>query len=354
MFTEDITTETLLAALPCTLRVVKADYQVFFVSHVTVDTLGEQEPGQRCFERLGLAAPCPGCPLLAGWRGPGVRRVEVAAEGGRTYEMMLAPLPDNGDKPFFIEMMRDVTDEVHLRRLMAQSARWQAMCQTAASVSHDFNNILQVIMGWTQLLLAKTADVEIQTDLQIIVQAAQNGVEMARRVRELGRPWGDSKRVEVDVNNLVQEVADLVEPRRRDLCHQKKIELEVTLKLTPVPRIRANPAEVRETLLNLALNALDAMPEGGYLSLQTAVQAERLQITVADTGVGMTEETQARIFQPFFSTKGEQGTGLGLSVTYDIVAAHKGTIRVESKVGQGTTFYVELPLAGQPAGERPE
>jgi two-component system NtrC family sensor kinase len=152
-----------------------------------------------------------------------------------------------------------------------------------------------------------------------------------------------------DVNALVQEAETLVAKRLREatvsIAHQLELEL---------PAIRASADQLKQVLLNLFLNAAEAMPKGGTLNVSTqsgggeldAQRPDMIRIDVRDTGAGMSEETIARIFEPFFSTKSEKGTGLGLWVSHGIVQAHGGTLKVRSRPGQGTTFTITLPIAG--------
>jgi CheY-like chemotaxis protein len=150
---------------------------------------------------------------------------------------------------------------------------------------------------------------------------------------------------QVSLSQLVDEVVEVTRSRWKDEAHARGLEYEVAVHPGRTPAIAGDPSELREALTNIVFNALDAMPAGGRLVLATGVEGERVFCAVTDTGAGMTEEVRQRIFDPYFTTKGERGTGLGLSVVYGIVTRHGGDLDVRSAPGQGTTFAIRLPLA---------
>jgi CheY-like chemotaxis protein len=151
--------------------------------------------------------------------------------------------------------------------------------------------------------------------------------------------------VGVDVNQTIEHALTLTAPRWRDKSRAEGIQIDPSLELTPVPNLLGNAAELREVLINLIFNAVDAMPKGGRLILRTNVKDGRIEIEVSDTGVGMTEEECARCLEPFFTTKGESGTGLGLASVYGFVQRYGGAIRVKSEKGRGASFTLTLPAS---------
>jgi CheY-like chemotaxis protein len=143
---------------------------------------------------------------------------------------------------------------------------------------------------------------------------------------------------------LIADLTNVTQPRWKEQTQRKGIRVELTKKLGKIPRILGNPSELREVMTNIVFNAVDAMPDGGEITITTAIQAEDwVEIRIADTGIGMTEEVRKRVFDPFFTTKGVTNTGLGMSVSYGIVKRHGGEILIESEPGKGTTFIVHLP-----------
>jgi CheY-like chemotaxis protein len=171
-----------------------------------------------------------------------------------------------------------------------------------------------------------------------------DGAHTVRRLQEFTRIRRDQPVVAVNLNRVVQESLEGTEPRWRDDARTRGVSLEVVTSLTAdLPPVAGDPSELREVLINLILNAVDAMPDGGTLAFATVFDAERVELTVADTGTGMPEHVRQRIFDPFFTTKGPQGTGLGLSMTYGILSRHGAQISVESEEGKGTRFRLIFP-----------
>jgi GAF domain-containing protein len=232
---------------------------------------------------------------------------------------------------------------------LIQSERLRALGEMAAGVAHDFNNILAAIMGRAQLLLTQTEEPGHRRQLQIIERAAMDGARTVRRIQEFARKRRDRPFEPVDLNQIVEEVVEVTRSRWDDDAVAKGIDYEVRVDPTPLPWVAADPSELREVVTNLVLNALDAMPDGGRVTLTTGVDGETVVCTVTDTGIGMTEEVRQRVFDPFFTTKAEKGTGLGLSVAYGIVTRHGGEIEVRSQPWRGSSFTVRLPVARQTA-----
>ncbi|HXH83165.1 MAG TPA: GAF domain-containing protein, partial [Candidatus Tectomicrobia bacterium] len=236
---------------------------------------------------------------------------------------------------------------------LVRTEKLRALGEMASGVAHDFNNLLASILGRAQLLLRRVEEPRQRQWLQVIERAALDGAQTVRRLQEFTRIRRDQPRVPVDLVDVVREALDMTQMRWRGEAQARGARLEVRTSLAPVPAVPGDPAELREAMTNLILNAADAMPHGGTLTLATGTAGDRVEVTVADTGHGMTAEVRARIFDPFFTTKGPQGTGLGLSMTYGIVARHGGTITVESEPGRGATFRLSFPAGSEPAPAPP-
>ncbi|HEV8676520.1 MAG TPA: GAF domain-containing protein [Methylomirabilota bacterium] len=228
---------------------------------------------------------------------------------------------------------------------LVRSEKLRAVGEMAAGVAHDFNNTLAAIMGRAQLLLSQIEEPGQRRQLQIIEQAAIDGARTVRRIQEFTRMRRARPFELVDLNHLVGEVVEVTRSRWKDEALGQGISYEVRVDATPVPMVGADPSELREVLINLVLNALDAMPDGGEIRVRTGVEGEQVVCVVADTGIGMTEAVRQRIFDPFFTTKAEKGTGLGLSVAYGIVTRHGGEIDVRSEPWRGSSFTIRLPVA---------
>ncbi len=236
---------------------------------------------------------------------------------------------------------------------LVRSEKLRALGEMAAGVAHDFNNILAAIMGRAQLLLAQLEDPAQRRQLQIIETAAMDGARTVRRIQEFTRMRRARAFESVDLNQVVEEVVEVTRSRWRDEALAKGVSYEVRVEPTPLPPVAADPSELREVLMNLVFNALDAMPAGGRVTFSTAADGGRVSCVVTDTGVGMTDEVRQRVFDPFFTTKAEKGTGLGLSIAYGIITRHGGSIDVATAPGQGSAFTIRLPVAGAPPGVPP-
>jgi GAF domain-containing protein/CheY-like chemotaxis protein len=251
-----------------------------------------------------------------------------------------------------------------LRRTQEQLVRMEklrALGEMASGVAHDFNNILAVILGRIQLLQRRVDDPTVARSLGIVEQAALDGAQTVRQIQEFTRVRRDQPTQPVDLNQVVQEAVEMTRPRWQDESQSRAIEVRLTVDLAPLPAIDGQAPELREALTNLILNAVDALPHGGDVRIATRLRDGRVEVVVADTGVGMSDSVRRRIFEPFFSTKGPSGTGLGLAMVYGIVSRHGGEILVDSAEGAGATFTVRLPLgraaglaAAPPAGGGPD
>jgi signal transduction histidine kinase/ActR/RegA family two-component response regulator len=226
---------------------------------------------------------------------------------------------------------------------LMQSAKLNALGEMAGGVAHDFNNILAAILGRTQLLLQSVTDASVRRQLEVIEQAALDGAQTVRRVQEFSRLRQDEHFEPLDVQEVLQGALDLTRPAWEAESKRRGIALTAALDLRAAQFVVGNASELREVFTNLILNALDAMPWGGMLTLSSIDADGEVCVRVTDTGVGMDAETRGRVFDPFFTTKPVKGTGLGLSVAYGIITRHHGRIEVESETGSGSVFSVWLP-----------
>jgi GAF domain-containing protein/FixJ family two-component response regulator len=234
---------------------------------------------------------------------------------------------------------------------IVQGERLRALGEMAGGVAHDFNNVLAIIVGRAEVLLNETADPELQRQLNVIVNVALDAAQTVRRIQEFTRMRRSRPFQPVDLAQLIGEVVEVTRSRWKDEAQARGVHYEVVTDAQPTPVVAGDPAEIREALTNLVFNALDAMPDGGRITLRTGTEDGRVVCAVSDTGVGMTEDVRQRIFDPFFTTKGERGTGLGLSVVYGIVSRHNAEIDVQSAPGAGSTFILRFPPAPEGLAE---
>ena len=233
------------------------------------------------------------------------------------------------------------------QELVVKQERLRALGMMASGIAHDFNNALTMVLGYAELMAPYIREVAPERErehLEHLMAAAQDAAHVVSRLREFYRPAGQHDvRVPVDVNATVEQALTMTAPKWRDKCRARGIQIEAEADLHPLPSLIGNAPEVREVLTNLIFNAVDAMPTGGRVCIRTAEVDGRIQIQVEDTGVGMSEEAKARCLEPFFTTKGDQGTGLGLAVVYGFVQRYGGSISIQSAKGTGTNITLLLP-----------
>ncbi|MCX7984881.1 MAG: PAS domain S-box protein [Bacteroidetes bacterium] len=250
-------------------------------------------------------------------------------------------------------LLQDVTERRLLQEELLLSQKLQSIGTLAGGIAHDFNNILGIIIGYASRMEMKLGDHEKQSEyIKAILTAAERGSALVRQILLYARKTSTATQP-VNVETIIDELIALLKQ-----TFPKIIEFQ---KIVPmdVPILMADPTQIHQALLNLCVNARDAMPHGGTITIEVSIvkkdqmlkrftdvtNENYLCIRVTDTGHGMDEETQKRIFDPFFTTKDvSRGTGLGLSVVYGIVKTHHGFIDVQSSVGQGTTFHLYFPL----------
>jgi PAS domain S-box-containing protein len=227
---------------------------------------------------------------------------------------------------------------------VVQGERLRALGELAGGVAHDFNNVLAIIVGRVEALMGATSDAELLRHLEVILKVASDAGTTVQRIQGFARKRLARPSQPVDLNEVVDEVVEVTRSRWKDAAQARGVRYEMVVEHGEIPRIAGEAAELREALTNLVFNALDAMPNGGTLSLTTRRDRDGVLCAVRDTGIGMPESVRQRVFDPFFTTKGERGTGLGLSVVYGIVTRHGGVIDVDSRLGRGATFTIRLPV----------
>ena len=262
--------------------------------------------------------------------------------------------------PHLVGVTQDISSRTKLEEQLRQSQKMDAFGQLAGGVAHDFNNLLTVISGFSELLLAELPKHESRREyVEQIQQAGDRAAALTRQLLTLGRRQFTEPRV-IDLNEIVVRSETML---KRLIGENIMVQTELQKNL---PNIKADPGQIDQVILNLAVNARDAMPNGGRLHIETRSEVvdsadseiaqtdlqpgEYVVFVVADSGIGMSDEVKSRIFEPFFSTKGVgKGTGLGLSTVYGIVKQSHAFISVESEVGRGTTFRIWFPVVHEEA-----
>jgi signal transduction histidine kinase/ActR/RegA family two-component response regulator len=260
-------------------------------------------------------------------------RLTSEIEERRSAEVLLA------------ETLEELQD---MQQQLVQQERMQAMGQMASGVAHDFNNALSPILGSAELLLESPEMLddreELIDSLQTIRTSALDAANVVRRLRGFYRGGQAEEDVEsINVNEVIESSINLTRPHWRVQAQAEGRAIDIDTALAEVPTVSINESELREVLTNMIMNAADPMPDGGTITFNTRPEGEMVAIEVSDTGDGMTEEVRQRCLDPFFTTKGERGTGLGLAMVYGIIQRSHGTIDVASELGKGTTFTIRLP-----------
>jgi signal transduction histidine kinase len=259
----------------------------------------------------------------------------------------------------YTALQRAYDDLRQSQMTILQQERLRALGQMASGIAHDINNAISPVSLYTESLLEREPNLSERTRnyLGTIQQAIDDVARTVSRMREFYRERETQLTLEeVDVNRAIRQVVDLTRPRWSDQPQQRGIAIELRTELAPdLPQIMGADNEIRDALTNLVFNAVDAMPEGGTLTLRSyAVNgtdgAESVVIEVSDTGVGMDEDTRRKCLEPFYTTKGERGTGLGLAMVYGMIQRHSAQMDIDSAPGRGTTmrltfFAAQSPLA---------
>lgn len=286
--------------------------------------------------------------------------VEWVCKNGSWVTVRLSGRSIGGESEaiFFELFIEDVTEQRELEHQLRQAQKMEAVGRLAGGIAHDFNNLLMVISGYCEFLLEPIgSDVSFRASIQEIANAAERATSLTRQLLAFSRKQMLDPKV-LDLNAILTRNLKML---------SRMIGEDIKLVLGAGPEIgavKADPGQIEQVIMNLVVNARDAMPQGGTLSIETAnikcdedyarlhaplTVGEYVMLTVSDTGVGMDRDTQLHIFEPFFTTKGLKGTGLGLSTVYGIIQQSGGRIEVSSEPGKGTTFKIYLPRVGSPA-----
>jgi signal transduction histidine kinase len=254
-----------------------------------------------------------------------IRNAQLYAESQRAYA----------------ELRRTQAELLHHERL-------RALGELASGVAHDFNNVLAGILGNAQLLLLETDEPTLRSGLQLIERAAQDAAVTIRRMQDFARTSAQGPLTTVDLATVAESALALTRPRWQSQPAPSERAILVQTSLRQAYTAPAEAAELRQVLINLILNAIDAMPQGGTLWVETGVREGEAFAQVRDTGVGIAPDLRPRIFDPFVTTKGARGSGMGLAMSQALVARQGGRITVESAPGAGSCFTILLPRAARP------
>ena len=249
-----------------------------------------------------------------------------------------------------LERIAEAQAEYEEQRERATHAeKMAALGELSFGVAHNVNNTLTGILGRAQLLL-RTKDTEkINSGIEMIIKSAEDGAHIIRRIQDFARKQPSRRFQRVSVATLMKDVCEMSRPRWESRVDGPQIRMALVTDCTA--SVMGDAVELREVLVNMIYNAIDAMPSGGEIRMGSQETNGRVVVMIADTGVGMTPEVKSRLFDPFFTTKGKGGTGMGMAVSFGIIRRHNGSIDVESEPGRGTTFRISLPVAEASAAD---
>lgn len=283
--------------------------------------------------------------------------LQLRHKDGKTTDIILNASAVFDEKGNIISgrfVWKDITEKKLMVKALLQSKKLQAMGVMAAGIAHGFNNILASISGNVQMLIRENKGREkLLGELGVIIKSCRDGAEIVRRMNEFTRTMDDiGKYVVMNINELVKNAIHFARPLWKDMAEGMGIQYTVTMEGLDetISNIKGNPSELREAMVNIIHNAIGAMPEGGQLSLSTWEEEGFVCLSISDTGIGMDEETQSKIFDPFFTRKGGQGMGLGMSLVYGITLRHGGRIMIKSEVGKGSTIILKFPSTTETIG----
>ena len=243
------------------------------------------------------------------------------------------------------ELSHYIAEQERIREQFSQMEKLSALGELASGVAHDFNNTLAGILGRAQLLQRTNDPEKVHRGLDIIIKTAEDGAKTVKRIQDFARQRRDHNFELVSIDQILMDASEITRPRWKNCAEASNIHITLDLQIGSNAMVMGDDSELREVLVNMVFNAVDAMPEGGTLTLSSRTIGEQVVITVVDSGVGMYPEVRSRIFDPFFTTKGKAGLGLGLAVSFGIIRRHGGNIEVESQYGHGTEFRITMPVA---------
>jgi signal transduction histidine kinase len=289
---------------------------------------GNSLSGQPCHKVIhDKDTPCDNCPLPASLEtGSLVNSNYFDARYGEFFEERTHPIVDEDDDTLqgFIITVRNISDIRAAEDESAQSRRLASIGKLTAGAAHDFNNVMAEVMGQIHLIKKSATDPKLLRQLDLLEGSARTGTDTIRRMLDFARGGRVIEKETIDTLSLMQNVVYMTQPRWMEVQQKEGVIISTISDFKPELYITGSKSEIINAVTNLIFNAVDAMPDGGLLTMSTEEVHGKIHIIVQDTGTGMTEDVRNRIFDPFFSTKGSFGTGLGLSEVYGTIKRHDG------------------------------
>jgi signal transduction histidine kinase/CheY-like chemotaxis protein len=247
------------------------------------------------------------------------------------------------------EAQRALADLRAMQQKLVRGETLRALGELAGGAAHHLNNLLTIVVGRVQLLLRGAHEEPLRRSLGIIERAAKDGAEVVRRLQQFSRTQQVGRMTTITLDDVARDVLGLTRGHWQDGARAHGVSIDVEQRLAGATTVEGDALALREAVTNVVLNAIDAMPNGGQLIVETRIDGSRVSLAVTDTGIGMSDSVRLKAHEPFFTTKGVKATGLGLSVAYGIVRSHGGELTLDSHEGRGTTVTLTLPRAVSPS-----
>jgi PAS domain S-box-containing protein len=239
----------------------------------------------------------------------------------------------------------DITDQKRQEEQLICTERLRALGEMTAGIAHNFNNILVGVLGYAELLRYEANPANIASNLGRIEQSALRARDLVRRMMDFARIGADKKFEVVDLVQVAKESIAISRPRWETVAEARDISIEVEEEWKDNLLVDGDASELMEVVANMIINSVEAMPKGGTITFRGEKKEGGVFLSISDTGIGMSENAQKRVFEPFFTTRAEVGHGMGLATAYGTIRRHGGEIKVQSKLGKGTTFTIKLPYS---------
>ncbi|MFQ6609310.1 MAG: ATP-binding protein [Fidelibacterota bacterium] len=345
---QQISYELILNYITDIILLCDDDYNII-LSNRSADIIygvGETVVGSKCHTVIrGKSSPCDDCPLQETIAQNRLIPIENFDDRiGKYMEEKTHPIidPVKGNQGFVL-VSKNVTHDREIKDRSVQTKKLSAIGRISAGVAHDFNNLLQVVLGRVRLLEKMVSDEKIIEQLRIIETAANSAAATVKKMQEFTRISKDDHLVPVNISKLIHDAVELTSHELKEFSERNGILIQIVENIDPDLYIKGNSNDLQNAVTNIIFNAVDAMPDGGVLFIKVFLVENTVTLSFIDTGIGMTEETKERIFDPFYSTKGVKGNGLGMSEVYGIVKRNQGNISVSSEQGKGSTILLEFP-----------
>ena len=255
-------------------------------------------------------------------------------------------------KPFeiyhILPLINQIIERKRMEDALLQTEKFKSLGVITSGIAHEFNNLLSIIISTAELLGGGFEDEqELKDGLNTIIEAGDDGADIVKNMIKYARSQSKdtSDYIFFDIKYLLKEVIDFTRPRWKIMAEANGIDYHIDKEgIREIPEVLCNPTELREVFANIVNNALDAMPDGGRISFKTWSNEDNVFVSISDTGSGIHEDVQERVFDPFFTTRRPHGIGLGMSVSYGVIMRHNGKIWIESEDGKGTTFNLSIPI----------